>query len=88
MNNRAAYRNRTDSCPPCGTREGTLPRAAANGFLRIDSLLKRSFPLIRLQGRYSAVNENGRFANAGLEQPGEVLGKHRPTEIVSLRLVT
>ena len=34
-----------------------------------------------------AVNDDGRFANSGLEQCGELLRRHRPAEIVALRLV-
>src|SRR5882724_13561459 len=43
---------------------------------------------LRLREKYSPVNENGRFGDTRLEQPGELLGKHWPAEIVSLRLVT
>jgi hypothetical protein len=34
------------------------------------------------------VNDGRRFGYAGSEQAGELLGKHRPAEIVPLRLVT
>jgi hypothetical protein len=43
---------------------------------------------IGLTAGYSPVNKNSRFGNAGLEQLGEMLGKDRPAEIVTLRLVT
>src|ERR1700731_4555316 len=38
--------------------------------------------------KYLPVNDGGRLGYAGSEQAGELFGKHRPAEIVTLRLVT
>jgi len=57
-------------------------------------LLLRNFqfggilPLSRLEEKYSPVNDDGCFGNAGLEQLGELLRNYRPAEIVALRFVT
>ena len=62
--------------------------ASSNALPLRNFQFREIFPLIRLQEKYSPMNDDRCFGNAGFEQLGELLRNYRPAEIVALRFVT